>query len=118
MSHSNDPDEIEIFADALTWKVLKSISGRAGMPGWFGDESDGATVAVHRQLAREVVLPELRAEAERYSGQTSRELLALRDLEAEHSEAWHALHEAEEHIRTGSALLGKALVAVVAKRRH
>ena len=39
------------------------------------------------------------------------ELLALRDLEGPHSEAWHALDEAAVHVRTQSATLRSALAA-------
>jgi hypothetical protein len=111
MSHPNDPDEIEKSADALAWKVMRNFASRGGMPPWFGDEDDGATVAVHHQLSREVILPELKTEAERTAKRTSDDLFALRDLEALHSDGWHALHEAEEHIRVGSTTLGKALLA-------
>lgn len=57
MSHPNDPDEIEIQADALTWAVLKHLAIEIPDLGWLSDETDGAVVATHRPLSRDVVRP-------------------------------------------------------------
>ena len=65
MSHSADRDDVERLADTVTWKVLKDLSDRAGVPEWLGSERDGAAASVHRELSRYVVLPALKEADER-----------------------------------------------------
>lgn len=61
MSHPRDPDEVEKLADALAWAVLADLADRAGVPEWLGSKEDGAAVAVHHEISRDVVLPRLKA---------------------------------------------------------
>ena len=49
----------EQFASDLAWKILDDLSDRAGIPEWIGSRSDPDAVAMHRDLVREVIMPEL-----------------------------------------------------------